>query len=121
MFTDGAAMLGYWLTGSCSSPSPPASITTSAITQAKIGRSMKKFGMTYYLGADLLLIGGEVTGRFGLHRNTRLDVLQALGDQAVAGLQAGGHQPAVAHGALGLQLTGLDLAFLVHHQGHPTA
>ncbi|MNO61027.1 hypothetical protein D3C76_516620 [compost metagenome] len=37
----GAAMLGYWLTGSLRIDSAPASITTRAITQANTGRSMK--------------------------------------------------------------------------------
>ncbi|MNZ92528.1 hypothetical protein D3C78_1115550 [compost metagenome] len=37
----GGAMAGYWLTGSLRIDSPPASMITSAITQAKMGRSMK--------------------------------------------------------------------------------
>src|SRR3569833_4149058 len=38
----GGAMLGYWAIGSVASASPPASMITMAITQAKIGLSMKK-------------------------------------------------------------------------------
>ncbi len=38
-------MLGYWLTGSLRMDRPPASMITRAITQAKIGRSMKNLDM----------------------------------------------------------------------------
>src|SRR3546814_14140570 len=37
----GGATFGYWLIGSLSMDRAPASITTMASTQAKIGRSMK--------------------------------------------------------------------------------
>jgi hypothetical protein len=45
MPTAGAAMLGYWLIGSLRMERPPASMITRAITQAKMGRSMKNFDM----------------------------------------------------------------------------
>ena len=38
-------MLGYWLTGNLRMDSPPASMITRAITQAKIGRSIKNLDM----------------------------------------------------------------------------
>ena len=41
----GAAMLGYCATGSSRISIPPASMSTNANTQAKIGRSMKKRDM----------------------------------------------------------------------------
>ncbi len=43
--TAGGAICGYIETGSARSDSRPASMMTMAITQAKIGRSMKKRGM----------------------------------------------------------------------------
>jgi hypothetical protein len=41
----GGAMGGYWETGSFLIASRPTSMTMIAITQAKIGRLMKKRGM----------------------------------------------------------------------------
>ena len=41
----GGAMLGYCAMGSVRMASTPASMTTIASTQAKIGRSMKKLTM----------------------------------------------------------------------------
>jgi hypothetical protein len=41
----GGATLGYWEMGSSEIEITPASIMKIAITQAKIGRSMKKFGI----------------------------------------------------------------------------
>ncbi len=38
-------MLGYWLTGKVRMDRAPASMITRAITQAKIGRSMKNLDM----------------------------------------------------------------------------
>jgi len=42
----GGAMVGYCSTGSVNIDAPPASIRMMAITQAKIGRSMKNFAMS---------------------------------------------------------------------------
>ncbi len=41
----GGAMGGYWETGRVSMASSPASMMIMAITQAKIGRSMKNLGI----------------------------------------------------------------------------
>src|SRR6185369_12036712 len=46
----GGAMGGYWDTGSFLIDSRPASMTMMAITQAKMGRLMKKLGMERLLG-----------------------------------------------------------------------
>ncbi|MNR51167.1 hypothetical protein D3C85_1707990 [compost metagenome] len=40
-------MLGYWLIGSFRIDKAPTSMITKAITQAKIGRSIKNFDMVY--------------------------------------------------------------------------
>src|SRR6185369_3987847 len=45
----GGAIAGYWETGSFLIDSRPASMTIIAITQAKIGRFMKKRGMEWLL------------------------------------------------------------------------
>ena len=39
--TEGGAISGYWDTGSSTTASAPASMMTMAMTQAKMGRSMK--------------------------------------------------------------------------------
>jgi hypothetical protein len=44
MATCGGAMAGYCMMGRFTTASAPASIITSAITQANTGRSMKKRG-----------------------------------------------------------------------------
>ena len=45
MVTAGGAMVGYCAIGRVKIASPPANMMTMAITQAKIGRSMKKRDM----------------------------------------------------------------------------
>ncbi len=54
MLMDGGAMLGYCETGKFSIDNMPANIIRMAMTQAKIGRSIKKRDMTYsaFLAAD---------------------------------------------------------------------
>src|SRR6202040_3463504 len=46
IWTAGGAMLGYCATGKVTTAMAPAIIRTMAITQAKIGRSMKNFDTT---------------------------------------------------------------------------
>ena len=46
----GGAMLGYWATGNWKMDNSPASIRMMAMTQAKIGRSIKNRDMTYSSG-----------------------------------------------------------------------
>jgi hypothetical protein len=41
----GAAIAGYWAIGKVTMASVPASMMRMAMTQAKMGRSMKKRGM----------------------------------------------------------------------------
>ena len=41
------AMAGYWLMGNFRIESAPTSMITRAITQAKMGRSIKNFDMDY--------------------------------------------------------------------------
>ena len=45
MAMDGGATVGYWATGRCVMARIPASMMSRESTQAKIGRSMKNFGM----------------------------------------------------------------------------
>ena len=45
--TDGGATSGYWEMGSLRTEIAPASMMTMAITQAKMGRSIKNLAMTY--------------------------------------------------------------------------
>ena len=46
MTTDGGATVGYCAMGNCVMATPPKMRMNSAITQAKMGLSMKKRGMT---------------------------------------------------------------------------
>src|SRR5471030_3106814 len=43
----GGAMAGYWLIGNLRIDRAPTNMITRAITQAKIGRSIKNFDMVY--------------------------------------------------------------------------
>ena len=110
MTTAGGAMAGYCETGRRRIDSAPASMMTMAMTQAKIGRSMKKRAMTdpgYFAGAAGLAAAGVAwsgaaadlaarcgrrcgrcrSGRLRLHRHAGADLLQAFDDDAVAGGQ----------------------------------
>ena len=49
---DGGATLGYWAIGNCLIETPPITRMKSAITHAKIGRSMKNWAMTGQRGAE---------------------------------------------------------------------
>src|SRR6476659_8131831 len=49
---DGGATLGYWAIGSCLIETPPMTRMKSAITHAKIGRSMKNWAMAGQRGVD---------------------------------------------------------------------
>src|SRR5512147_2747139 len=69
------AMAGYWETGRRTIESAPASITRMPITQAKIGRSMKK-------RATALPRAG---GGDGVHERARADLLEPFHDDLVAG------------------------------------
>ena len=69
MAMDGGAMGGYWEMGRLWMASPPATIIMMAITQAKTGRSRKKFdnirGLRYsaaVVGLFWLLLSGRPWG-----------------------------------------------------------
>src|SRR5437764_112675 len=88
-------MAGYCETGRVAMASPPASMTTMAMTQAKIGRSMKKRdSMTG------LALGGGGRGRDldRLDRRPRLHLLQSFNDHPLACAQSPRRQPVVADG-----------------------
>jgi hypothetical protein len=98
-----------------------------AITQAKTGRSKKKFDNIAV--PRQLALAGEVWGPgqgrrpwalpgHGLDRGARPHLHHALDDHAVAGRQPRGHQPFIAEGSIEGELPLLDLAGPVHHQGH---
>src|SRR5882672_9958582 len=92
---------------------------TIAITHAKIGRSMKKRDMS---AAPLLLCHGgrrrarDGGSRDGLHRDARTDLLQAIDDELVAGLEPLGDEPFVAYRAGRLERALLDLALGAEYQ-----
>src|SRR5258706_5565758 len=107
MVTAGGAMIGYCEIGRRVIDMMPAMLMISAMTQATIGRSMKKrdsdMGGVPSAGRGCRSRRGGRrwrAARFaGLHRHSRLHLLQALDDQAVARVQAVLHEPLIAHRA----------------------
>src|SRR6218665_138621 len=100
----GGATGGDWAIGSCVRATPPRPLMNSAITQAKMGRSMKNLAMLEYP----LRLGRAQHGRRrcsgrGLpwHRLDRcagrqhLQFLKTIDDDLLASLQAIEHHPAV--------------------------
>src|SRR5690606_6899506 len=102
MPTAGGATSGNWLTGKPLIESKPASMITRAMTQAKIGRSIKNRDI---LGAASF-VAGET--KFGLQLNiagrNRVDLhavphpTQTFCDPPFACLTAITHQPGIAQG-----------------------
>src|SRR6185437_7137180 len=82
MLICGGAMSGYWATGRKAIDRAPASMITMAMTQAKIGRSMKKRDMALGPAAALPRGSGRARGRRTggnrAHLGAGLDALQAL-------------------------------------------
>src|SRR5512141_990215 len=109
-------MAGYCETGSSRIEIAPAIITMMAMTHAKMGRSMKNLA-TEAPGAGALArrLAG-VRGGHRVHQHARADLLEPLDDDLVARLEAGGHEPGVAHGAVGDELPALDLLLRVHDE-----
>src|SRR3979490_1535126 len=69
----GGAMLGCWLIGKLRSDNAPTSMITRAITQAKIGRSMKNFDMAYSPLASVVVDdAGVLEAVFTLEASTTL-------------------------------------------------
>ena len=77
-------MSGYCATGSMNAATPPTSMMTIEMTQAKIGRSMKKHVMGCSSGAQFLLTtgrGGDAwsscASGLGMGTSLRLTVMPA--------------------------------------------
>src|SRR5882724_5081933 len=105
MVTAGGAMIGYCEIGRRVIEMMPAMLMISAITQATIGRSMKKRDSD--MGAGALRGRRRCRGRGGrrgrrgarfarLDRHSRLYFLQALDDHAIARTEAVLHQPLIS-------------------------
>ena len=103
--------------GSVVMASAPASMMTMAITQAKIGRSMKKLTMAGAYFAEACSGRGLRLRRLLIRRpvllghdlGAGLRQLHPLDDDAVAGLEPGSHQPLIADGAIGREGPQLDV------------
>src|SRR6218665_885662 len=134
----GGATGGYWEIGSCVSATPPSTMMNSAITQAKMGRSMKNLAMPEYplrlcraqhRGCRCSGRGGawERRGRRGRGRRVlwhwlarcagrqHLKFLKTIDDDLLASLQAIEHHPAVVARRTDLDRAHRDLAIRVHH------
>src|SRR6187399_2558099 len=114
----GGATGGYWAIGNCVIATPPTTRMNSAITHAKIGRSMKNLAMR----AGSLLRGRSRGGRSGSSRRRgggalrpgprhrlhgragrhHLQLLEAVDHHLLAGLQAVEHHPLVVLGGADL-------------------
>src|SRR5690606_16337655 len=103
-------MAGYCDTGRFRMDRVPASMMTMAMTQAKIGRSMKNFAMVPP-SALFFAVGDADLG-------ARADALQPFDDHAVARREAVADDPRVAGGALDGQRTRLDLVVAIDHHCH---
>src|SRR5690625_1457352 len=92
MLMVGGAMVGYMDTGRTAMARPPASMMRMAMTQAKTGRSMKKFAIS--------APGSRVAVGCGphAHRHARTDALQAGDHHSVPRGQALLHQPLIPQG-----------------------
>src|SRR6476659_3076840 len=109
MPTDGGAMAGYWRIGRFSTDTVPAIMTMIAITQAKMGRSMKNResmasssalrdffrGVGLHRGVD-----GASRGH-GLHFGAGLRLLHAIDDDAITRGESRRDQPVVADRSVG--------------------
>ena len=125
----GGAIGGYWETGSVLIASRPASMTMMAITQAKIGRLMKKRGMKcllyFFAAAGLRSSGGScvrlAAKRHRLDRCSRARLLEPFQDHPVAGFQSFADQPVVANRPDDLDHPRLHLLFGSDHHDHGIA
>src|SRR6478609_5396890 len=116
--TCGGAIAGYCMMGRLTTASPPVSISTSAITQAKTGRSMKNRGSTSVSPGARRRRCGPRRGRrqgHGLHGGARARLLQSLDDHGLAGFEAIRYQPAAAYRAIRMDHALADLAGAIHH------
>src|SRR5574337_1557457 len=120
MMTVGGVISGYWATGRVWEAIRPAITTMMEITDAKIGRLMKKRVMTAASSGFRLRGLGSALGFRRLlhdgHAGAQLD--EVVHDHLVAGFQAFGDDPVLAHPLGGLHRPGGDLALRPdeHHQ-----
>src|SRR6516162_1566984 len=88
--------------------SAPVTMITTAITVAKMGRSMKKRESNVALP--------HVVGRNGVNRGSRLGRLGSFHDHPIAGIEPGRDQPFGADRLRRLQLAQLDDAVAADDQ-----
>src|SRR3954465_6898568 len=105
--TTGGAISGYCAIGKGRTAAGPASAVKAARTAAKIGRSMKKRENMLFLRRGCFCFGN-------LHGRARPDAHHAIGDHALAALQARSDDPGVAGPRAGLDRPRLRHALLVH-------
>src|SRR5690606_8633638 len=103
MPTAGGATSGNWLTGRLLIESAPASMITRAMTQAKIGRSIKNRDI---LGSASLATGEtelghelNVAGRNRIDLHTGPYPMQTFGNHPLASVDTVANQPGIANGA----------------------
>src|SRR3989338_7571976 len=84
----------------------PARMIAMAMTQAKIGRSMKNFGMG---------LARPRLERDGLDQVAGRDAILSLDDHALSRLQAASHDVATVRHVADLDRAGLDQPLGVHH------
>src|ERR1700690_2486101 len=100
----GGATSGYCETGSLGNTRIPPSTMNSAMTQAKMGRSIKKRGS----------MGEVLTGRNGLHRHAGTGLLHAVDNDLLAAFEAFRDDPVRSGQPAGFHRLGNDLAIRTH-------
>src|SRR6218665_66613 len=113
------AMSGYCSSDMRLMDRPPASMMTMAMTQAKMGRSMKKRAIVRSLlhGRAAQHLGHLGAGRHGVHYLAHHNLVAAFDDQSFAGSQATGHAPLAVDDLVHRDLALKHLAVRADHQG----
>ena len=114
---NGGAIAGYCAIGSERMERPPANMMTIAITQAKIGRSMKKLTISA-LQRQAACVDTRRAPFDRAHGRAGLDLLPTLDNQALADRDAAAHQPSIANRACRAQRPLLDFVLAIDDQRH---
>src|SRR5712691_4276989 len=114
--TVGGAISGYCATGNTCQATSPASVMMIAMTEAKIGRSMKNRDMAPCLLCGRRRRGLGFRGRLRTHRGTRPQLEQVVENDSVAGVEAAEDHPVGTDPVAHLDRAGRGLVLLVERE-----